>query len=92
MLGHTKVAFRLSDVTRCCSAAVTSVAWSKDGRMLLSGSLDKAVSLWDLEDNKQVLTNVLALLSCSTLCVAHHSIATIRQLHRLHHQQTPKFG
>ena len=38
----------------CCSMPVTSVAWSKDGHMLLSGSLDKSICLWDLQQNIQV--------------------------------------
>lgn len=30
------------------AAAVTSLAWSRSGRQLLSGSLDKRVMLWDV--------------------------------------------
>ena len=33
---------------------VTSIAWSPDGRFLLSGSLDETVCLWDARTGKQV--------------------------------------
>lgn len=34
--------------------AVTCLAWARSGRYLMSGSLDRTVSLWDILDNRQV--------------------------------------
>jgi WD40 repeat protein len=36
------------------AAAVTSLAWSRNGRHLLSGSLDKRVILWDVLSGEPV--------------------------------------
>ncbi|BDA44046.1 Retinoblastoma-binding protein 5 [Coccomyxa sp. Obi] len=33
--------------------AVTCLAWARSGRYLMSGSLDRTVSLWDILENKQ---------------------------------------
>jgi WD40 repeat protein len=39
------------------AAAVTSLAWSRNGRHLLSGSLDKRVILWDVLSGEPVRDN-----------------------------------
>lgn len=46
--------------------AVTCVAWARNGRYLMSGSLDRSVSLWDILENKQVRVPHL-LATCSFL-------------------------
>ncbi|KAF8067281.1 hypothetical protein HT031_002328 [Scenedesmus sp. PABB004] len=40
--------------------AITSLAWSRSGRHLLSGSLDKHVTLWDILSGEQVCDVVVA--------------------------------
>jgi WD40 repeat protein len=47
---------RLPYTYRGHSSAVTSIAWSPDGRRIASGSFDKTVQVWNAADGSHILT------------------------------------
>ena len=55
-----------------CRDAVTALAWSRDGRWLATGSLDKTVCLWN------VLSNTLV---CPTLTRKRHGGMCVEHAH-----------